>query len=150
MSLHALFRTVQVAALLALLPGLAQAAQGDLMRVTTTTRMEIPGAPAQAAGMMNRTTTRELCLTLARRTDPTVWNDVSNCTPSNVHQSAAAVSAHLACKNMTADVDMHFLPDGSVHGTVHMQGAIQGMHMTGEQTIDGQRIGSCDAGKAAG
>lgn len=130
-------------ALLALLPVLALAAQGDLMIVTTTTRIDMPGAPPQAAGMMNRTTTRKLCLTLARRTDPTVWNDVSNCTPSDVHQSASAVSAHLTCKDMTADVDMHFLPGGSVHGTVRMHGAVQGMRMAGEQTIDGHRIGSC-------
>lgn len=137
-------RVARLAGLLALLPLLAHAAQGDLLSVTTTTRMDMPGAPPQVAGMLNRTSTRNLCVPLARRTDPTIWNETGNCTASNVHQSADALSAHLVCRDMVADIEMRFLPGGVVHGAIHMNGSAHGMRMTGEQTIDGKRIGSCD------
>lgn len=145
MELHAVIRAARLAAVIAMLPALTFAAQGDLMSITTTSHMDMPGAPPQVAAMMNRTFTREQCMQLARRTDPTIWNENRHCTASNVHQSMTEVSAHLVCeRGMVADIDVHFLPGGDVHGIVHLNGNVNGMRMTGEETIDGKRIGSCN------
>jgi hypothetical protein len=149
MNARPIFRLLRLLAALACLPALASAAQGDLMRITTVTRVDMPNAPSQFLKVVNRTFTRNRCVELARRTDPTIWPNVSNCTASNVHQSAMEVSAHLTCEDMSADLDLHFRRGGVVHGTVHMSGALHGMPMTANQTIDAQRIGGCDAAAAA-
>lgn len=149
MTLHDLRLASRLVAAIVAVPLLAGAAQGDLMSITTTSHMDMPGAPPQVAAMMNRTFTRKQCMELARRTDPTIWNENRHCTASNVHQSATEVSAHLVCeRGMVADVDVHFLPGGDVHGIVHLNGNVNGMRMTGEETIDGRRIGSCNPDEA--
>jgi hypothetical protein len=146
MNARSTFRLLRLLAALACMPALASAAQGDLMRITTTTHVDMPGAPPQLLKAMNRPFTRTRCIELARRTDPTIWPEVSNCAASNVHQSATEVSAHLTCEAMSADLDIDFQADGTVHGTVHMSGAMHGLPMTADQTIDAQRIGSCEPG----
>lgn len=136
-------RTLGLVALV--LPALAFAAKGDLMQITTTMNMKIPGAPAQMASMLNQTHTLKQCIARDRMTDPKTWSTKGDCTASNVHQSATGVSAHLVCRGMVGDLQVRLLPGGAVHGTMRMSGTDHGMQMTGEQTFDARRIGACDA-----
>jgi Protein of unknown function (DUF3617) len=141
------FRTLCLLAIVAgMLPLLARAATGDLMRVTSTFKMQMTGVPAQYANAPARTLTRQECVAGNRQLrDPQRWVEDSDCTVSALHSSARVVSAHLVCKQTTADIRIDLLPGGGAHGTVHMSGSVgQGMHTVGDQTIDARRIGSCN------
>ncbi len=145
MSICNLLRTFSPLAVIALLPLLAGAATGDLMRTTMHMKMQMTGMPAQYAGMLPRTITHQECVASNQQLrDPRQWVRDSDCTVSNVHRSRTEVTAHVVCKRTTADVDVTLLPDGA-HGTIHASTTTgQGTRMVSDQTFESRRIGSCD------
>lgn len=138
MKTRSLAHTLRAALVLAVIPALAYASQGDLMSITT--HMTISGAP----GMTPHAMTMQRCVAPGAMTQPQTYaRHQNNCTVSDVKRSANSVSAHLVCPQLTADIDMH-MSGSSTHGTMHMVTNAGGSPMTMDQTFDAKRIGSCD------
>lgn len=132
------FHALRVAIVLAVIPALAYAAQGDLMSITT--HMTISGAP----NMMPRAMTIQRCVAPGAMTQPQTYSrGQHDCKVSDLKRTANSVSAHMVCPNITADIDMH-MSGSSTHGTMHMVSHAGGSPMTMDQTFDAKRIGSCD------
>jgi hypothetical protein len=139
-------RAVRLTAVLATLPSLAYAAQGDLMSVTSTIKMKMIDAAGQAHPMPPQTRTIKECQAPHHMTDPDSWKDNDDCTLSDVHRSATGLTAHMMCKGgMASDIKVTFLPGGGSHADIHIHGATGAqMSVDGETTVDAKRLGSCD------
>lgn len=138
MNIRPLAHTLRAALVLAAIPALAQASQGDLMSITT--HMTMAGAP----NMMPRAMTSQQCVAHGAMTQPQTYaRHQHNCTVSDLKRTANSVSAHLVCPQITGDIDMHMSGD-TTHGTMHMVVTAGGSPMTMDQTFDAKRIGSCD------
>lgn len=136
------FRTLGLIALT--LPVLAFAARGDLMQITSTTRMGGPMA------MPPRTLTRQQCVAGREQLgDPATWDRRGECKATDVHRTATGATAHLVCRQGTADFKVRILPGGGAHGTMHMVGHSSAMNVVIDQTFDAKRIGACDAAPPA-
>ena len=132
--LHAL----RAAIVLAAIPALAYAAQGDLMSITS--HMKVAGVP----NMMPRAVTIQRCVAPGAMTQPqTYTRGKHDCKVSDLKRTANSVSAHLVCPSVTADISMQ-VSGSSTHGTMHMVSNAGGSPMTMDQTFDAKRIGSCD------
>lgn len=147
MNIRPLAHALRAALVLAVMPALAQASQGNLMSITTTIKMNMIDADGHVSSAMpTQTRTVKECQAPHHMTDPNTWKDSPDCTVSDVHQSAGGMIAHMMCKDgMASDITVKLLPGGGAHATIHTHGA------TGAQTsVDGQivtdakRIGSCD------
>lgn len=123
------------------LPILVFAGSGNLMRITSTTRMS--GGPM---AMPPRTMTHQQCVADREQlSDPATWDRNSECKAEDVHRTATGLTAHLVCRKGAADLKVEFRPGGGAHGTMHMVSNAGGMSMTMDQTFDAERIGTCDA-----
>lgn len=146
MRIQPFIRAARLAALLATLPTLAHAAQGDLMSVTSTMKMKMIDAAGQSHPMPVHTRTVKECQAPHHMTDPDSWKDNEDCTFSDVHRSATGMTAHMTCKSgIASDIKVALLPDGDMHADIHLHGATGAqMSVEGVTTVDAKRIGSCD------
>ena len=146
MRIQPFFRAIRLAAVLATLPTLAYAAQGDLMSITSTMKMKMVDAAGQSHPMPVHTRTVKECQAPHHMTDPDSWKDDPDCTVSDVHRSAPGMSAHMMCKSgMASAVKVTLLPGGAMHANIHIPGATgEPMSVDGETIVDAKRIGSCD------
>ena len=121
----------------------AQSDSGNMMKMTTTTRMTMPGM----AAMGPMTHTMNVC-TSAKKPDPsTMMRNRKDCTVSAYKQSGNTISYHMACSGqmqMSGDGRFTMLSDGNMKGEMHVQGSTGSGAMKMDMTFDGVRTGSCD------
>lgn len=138
MNIRPAFNALRAAIVLAIIPALAYAAQGDLMSITS--HMTMTGVP----NMMPHAVTIQRCVAPGAMTQPQTYSRRNHdCTVSDLKRTASSVSAHLVCPNTTADIHMQ-IAGSSTHGTMHMVTTAGGSPMTMDETFDAKRIGSCD------
>lgn len=133
---------VLVFALLAM-PACAQSDSGNMMKMSVSMKMQMPGAgdiPAQA-------TTQDVCM--SRDLDMrAMLQRQKNCTVSDYRQAGNVVSYHVACggnpPGMVGDARFELLPGGSIKGSVHANSSMGGKNMVMDMTYAGERTGSCD------
>lgn len=116
---------------------------GNLMRMTTTAHMQMPGMP----NMAPMTHTAQVCTSKAKPDPRQMMQRGQVCKVSNYQRIGNTVSYHVVCgggMNMGGDGKFTQSADGGIHGTAHMAGGPDGHAMQMEMTIDGTRIGSCD------
>ena len=118
--------------------------KGNLMKMTVAVNMQVPGMPA-GMGAMTRTT--NVC-TSAREPDPSqIMQKQKDCQVSDYKKSGDTITFHMACTGamqMHGDGKYQLLPDGSLHGTVHIAGTSDGQPVSIDSKVDGTRIGPCD------
>jgi len=122
---------------------LAQSDSGNMMKMTVTMKMQVPGAGDLPA----RTTTQDVCA--SRDHDMrAMLQQQQDCVVSDYRQLGSVISYHLACggnpPRMTGDARFELLPGGDIHGSVHANSNIGGQSVVMDMTYAGQRTGSCD------
>ena len=121
---------------------------GNLMKVTSTMKMQVPGMSMPA-----RTQTHQVCTSVKKPDPRDMLKQQKDCTLSNLVQTADSVSYHMTCTGqMQMDADAHFQlhSDGGMHGTIHSNSHASGQNMVMDMTIDGVRVGSCEYTPKAG
>lgn len=146
MTSRKLVHAVRATLLIAVIPALAYAAQGNLMSITSTIKMNTIFADGKSQAMPPQTRTVQECQAPGHMTDPNSWNDDKDCSVSNVHHSATGMTAHVMCKSgLASDITVSMLPGGGVHALIHTHGATGGgMSVDGTIVTDAKRVGSCD------
>lgn len=127
--------------MLTAMPSFAQRESGDLMQMTGTSTMQIPGMGA----MPPHTFTYQKCVPTKKPKQPDPRGIFPHCTVSNFKRVGDDISGHVSCPGPPSiSGDGHFTWSGdSFHGQAHMTGTIQGQPISADQTLNGQRIGSC-------
>jgi hypothetical protein len=139
-------RTVRVLVPLILLVaggGQALASEpGNLMKMTTTTRMQMPG---MSMPPMSHTAT--VC-TSARQPDPTrMMQGQKDCKVTDFKRTGNVITYRMACTGavtMNGEGRFEMLADGGLRGSVHVAGSSGGQEMVTDTTFEGQRLGPCD------
>lgn len=111
-----------------------------------TTRMEMPGMPAQIPPM-----TMRHCYTAAELAKPGagVPQSRDDCKVENLNQTSTSTSWRVSCNsprgNMTGDGHIQFKDGGSYQGTMKMtmEKGPAGAPMQMTQTYSGRRVGDC-------
>jgi hypothetical protein len=122
-------------------PALARGEAGNLMKVTSTTKMQMPGMSMPA-----RTQTRQVCVSASRPDPRQMLKLQKDCTISHLAQTADSLDYHMSCAGeMRMDADAHFrMHDGGMHGTIHSVSDASGQAMTMDMSFDGVRVGGCE------
>ncbi len=118
--------------------------QGNLMKMTSTVRMQMAGMPA---GMGPMTHTVNVCTSASKPDLSRAMKNAKDCTISDYRQSGDTISYHLSCSGavqLSGDGKFQRSDNGDIHGSMHMAGQSAGHAMTMDTRIDGTRIGSCD------
>lgn len=126
---------------LATTPALAGGEAGNLMKVTSTMKMQMTGMSMPA-----RTQTSEVCVSASRPDPRQMLKQQKDCSISRLAQTADSLDYHMSCTGDTRmDADAHFQRHGgSMHGTIHSNSDDSGQAMTMDMTFDGVRVGSCE------
>lgn len=125
----------------------ASAAQpGNMMRMTVTTKMKMPGLPSS---LPTQTHTASVCTAKSKPDPRSMLKQQKMCTYTNFKQTGDSASYHVVCGDpmqMTADATSSFTSqaNGNIRGKVHIVGTTQGQPMQMDMTYDGVRTGSCD------
>lgn len=132
-----------IAALALALPVFAYADVGNLLQMTTITRMS--GSPM--GNMPPRTRSDKVCVS-ARKPDPRDFNKNRYCKVSDIRQSGDSTSYHMECTmpggmQTRGDGKFQIRGDGGIHGSIHVV-SHGSMNMTMDMNYDGTRIGACD------
>lgn len=122
-------------------PALAGGETGNLMKVTSTTKMQMPGM-----SMPTRTQTTQVCVSASRPDPRQMLKQQQDCSVSRLARTADSLDYHMSCTgDMHMDADAHFqVHGGSMHGTIHSNSDDSGQAMTMDMTFDGVRVGSCE------
>jgi len=118
---------------------------GNMMKMTSTTKMEMPG---MGVNMPPMTHTADVC-TSAKKPDITqMMKNQKDCKVSNYQEVGNTVSYHIECTGkmqMSGDGKFQLGSDGSVNGEMHASGeAGTGQKMTIDVSYNGQKTGVCD------
>ncbi|HET6804996.1 MAG TPA: DUF3617 family protein [Frateuria sp.] len=115
---------------------------GNLMKVTTTTRMQMPG---MSMPPMSHATT--VC-TSTRKPDPRrMMQGQKDCKVTDFRREGDVVTYRMACTGavtMAGEGRFEMLSGGAMRGSLHVTGNSGGRAMTMDTTFEGQRVGSCD------
>ena len=121
----------------------AQSDSGNMMKMSVTMKMQVPGA----GDMPARTTTQDVC-TSRNHDMRAMLQQQQDCTVSRYQQVGDVVSYHLACggdpPKMTGDARFELLPNGNIRGSVHANSSMGGQSVLMDMTYAGERTGSCD------
>lgn len=121
----------------------AQSDSGNMMKMSVTMKMQVPGAE----GMPARTTTQDVC-TSRSHDMRAMLQQQQDCTVSHYQQVGDVVSYHLVCggdpPKMTGDARFELLPNGNIKGSVHANSSMGGQSVLMDMTYAGERTGSCD------
>lgn len=116
---------------------------GNMMKMTTTTRMNMAGMPSM--GPMTHTT--NVC-TSTKRPDPRqMMKSEKDCKVSNYQEEGDTISYQMQCTGtmqMSGNGKFQMLPGGGIRGSIHVTGSTGGQPMAMDMDFDGQRIGACD------
>jgi len=116
---------------------------GNMMKMTTTTRMNLAGMPA--IGPLSHS--MDVC-TSAKEPDPTqMMKHRGDCQVSDYKHAGDTITYHMTCggqMQMSGDGEFTMLPGGGIRGSIHATGQTAGQAMTMDMAFDGQRIGECD------
>lgn len=129
--------------------GLALASEpGNLMKMTTTTRVQMPGM-----SMPPLSHTMTLC-TSAQKPDPTrIMQGQKDCKVTDFKRDGDVITYRMACSGavaMTGEGRVEMLADGGMRGSMHIAGSSGGKEMVMDTTFEGERVGSCDYTPPAG
>ena len=121
----------------------AQSDSGNMMKMSVTMKMQVPGAE----GMPARTTTQDVC-TSRSHDMRAMLQQQQDCTVSHYQQVGDVVSYHLVCggdpPKMTGVARFELLPNGNIKGSVHANSSMGGQSVLMDVTYAGERTGSCD------
>lgn len=124
------------------LPSLA-GQPGNLMKMTTTVHMQMPGMGAMAP----MTHSMNVC-TSAKRPDPSrMMQHQGDCTVTDYKKRGDTITYHMSCSGhmqMSGDGKLQVLAGGGMHGSIHIKGDEGSQAVDMDMTFDGQRIGACD------
>ncbi len=146
MNMHPVLKLCRLSVLaLIATPLLAQTEPGNLMKVTVTSKMQMPGM----ANMPARTSSETVCTSVKKPDPRQLMKKNKNCTVSNYQQAGGTISYHMACTGrmqMSGDGKFEMLSGGNVRGQIqmHMANSAGGRTMSMKMSYDGQRIGSCE------
>lgn len=122
-------------------PAAAQSEPGNMMKVTSTVKMQMSGMSMPA-----RTSTAEVC-TSATKPDPReLVKQQKDCTISQFVQDGDSTSYHMVCQGrlpMVGDARFAMHADGSTEGSVHSISQAPGRTIVMDLTIHGKRTGAC-------
>ena len=126
------------------LPALAFAEPGDMMHMTVTSQINMPGMQmAPHAHSSDVCTSRQHD---ARELAKSSSSRPRDCTYTNYKASAGSASFHMTCTGetpMEGDGDFKFSAAGS-QGKIHMTMQNDGHPMTMDVSIDARRTGACE------
>jgi len=120
----------------------AQSDSGNMMKMSVTMKMQVPGA----GDMPARTTTQDVC-TSKSHDMRAMLQQQQDCRVSHYQQVGDVVSYHLVCGDppkMTGDARFELLPNGNIKGSVHANSSMGGQSVLMDMTYAGERTGSCD------
>lgn len=123
-------------------PTLAHAEPGNLIKMTVSVKMQLPGINVPA-----RSHTMQSCASTKKPDARKMVQKAKGCTTSGYKEVGDTVSFRMECTEpmaMKGDTTFTMAADGGVRGTTHMTSAIEGKAMVIDTTYEGQRIGACD------
>lgn len=116
---------------------------GNMMKITTTTDMNMTGLPSM--GPMKHS--MNVCTSVQKPDPAQMMKGQKDCKVSNYEQAGDIISYRMECTGqmqMSGDGKIQMLPDSGIHGTIHVTGNASGRPMTMDMVFEGQRIGACD------
>ncbi|UGB36835.1 DUF3617 domain-containing protein [Frateuria soli] len=115
---------------------------GNLMKMTTTTRMQMPG---MSMPPMSHTTT--VC-TSTQKPDPRrMMQGQKDCQVTDFKREGDLITYRMACTGavtMNGEGRFEMLAGGGMRGSLHVTGNSGGREMTMDTSFEGQRVGACD------
>jgi len=120
------------------IPGAAQAAPGNLMEMTVTSKMNGMGTGAP------HTSKYTTCVATDKPDARAMFEDMG-CTVSNYKQVGNDISGRVTCPGPPPmNGEGHYSwAGGNFHGQVHLTGTANGQTLSADNTLDGKKIGSC-------
>lgn len=133
--------SVAIALLVSGVPLAAQAAPGRLMDMTVTSKVTMPGMPAQSPH-----TSRYKTCAAADRPDPKAMFQGMGCTVTKFKQVGDDVSGRVECPGPPPMAgEGHYTWSGrTFHGQFHLTGSAEGQTVSADNTVDGRQVGACD------
>lgn len=143
MNLHHRITFGSLCALALIAPPLfARNKPGNLMRLTITSSMQIPGM----AQLPPHTFTKQVC-TSANKPDPRqMLKQSKQCVIGDYHQAGDIITYHMSCTGqvpMHGDGRFHQLPGGNFSGEMRMTSQLGQQTMTMHTRYHGERLKSC-------
>jgi hypothetical protein len=136
-------RVVFPLVLMAAVGGQARASEpGNLMKMTTTTRMQMPG---MSMPPMSHTST--VCTSVEKPDPRRMMRGQKDCKVTDFKREGNVLSYRMACTGavtMSGEGRFEMLADGGLRGTVHVTGNSGGREMTMDTDFEGTRVGACD------
>jgi len=118
---------------------------GNMMKMTTITKMEMPG---MGVNMPPMTHTADVCVSAKKPDITQMMKSQKDCKVSNYQEVGDTVSYHIECTGkmqMSGDGKFQLTSDSSIHGEMHANGeAGTGQKMTIDVSYNGQKTGACD------
>lgn len=128
----------------ATVPTLAMAEPGNMMKITVTTKVDVPGLPSS---MPAQTHTVNECTGKTMPDPRSFMKERKQCKVTNYHKVGDTIGYHVDCSGdvqMAGDASFTFHNDSSVQGKIKMAGNTHGQQMAMDMTYNGVRTGSCD------
>lgn len=140
------YRRIQLGSLCALAliatPLLANSQAGNLMKLTVSSSMQIPGM----AKLPPHTFTKEVCTSVSKPDPRQLLKQSKQCVISNYHQTGSTITYHMNCSGrmaMSGDGSFQQLPGGHVTGEMRMTSQVGQQTMTMQTRYHGERLKSC-------
>lgn len=121
----------------------AQSQPGNMMKMTISMKMQIPGMGSVPA----QTVTQNVCT--AKDPDMrAMMEEQKDCAITNYKKVGNVVSYHVTCggnsPTMSGDAQFELRPDGSINGSIKATTNMSGQSVAMDMTYAGVRTGSCE------